>query len=77
VLIRGIELHHPRRHVLDGPGKLCKIMGITLEHNRLDLTQSDSFYLLDTPSSADYTCTPRIGISKGQEKMWRFVAAEN
>jgi len=69
VLIRGAGK-------FDGPGKLCRGFGITLENNRVDITQNQAFYVLDTPSLSDYECTPRIGISKGQEHLWRFVSKE-
>jgi DNA-3-methyladenine glycosylase len=69
VLIRGAR-------PFDGPGKLCRGLGITLEHNRIDLTQSSDFHVLDTPSAQHYECTPRIGITQGKEKLWRFVLVQ-
>jgi DNA-3-methyladenine glycosylase len=69
VLIRGAGC-------FDGPGKLCRGFGITLQDNRIDLTKNRAFYLLDTPSIMDYECTRRIGISKGKEHLWRFVSKE-
>jgi DNA-3-methyladenine glycosylase len=62
VLIRGIKLlDHPYTH-LNGPGKLCKYLGITKSDNSVDITQSEKFYV-----------TPRIGIKVGTDLPWRFV----
>ena len=77
VLIRGLVLLRPAPLFLNGPGKLCRHLGITREHNGIDLNLSDSFYLNDSPLSPPYEATPRIGIRKGQEKLWRFVVKNN
>ncbi|MBX9785765.1 MAG: DNA-3-methyladenine glycosylase [Alphaproteobacteria bacterium] len=73
VLIRGLMLLGPPPLFLNGPGKLCRYLGITREHNGIDLNLNDSFYLKDSTLSPQYEATSRIGISKGQEKLWRFV----
>lgn len=73
VLIRSIELKNKQKKLLNGPGKLCKHLGITKEHNKIDLTTSDIFYLRDSgiiPKNIQKT--PRIGIRVGTEKLWRF-----
>jgi DNA-3-methyladenine glycosylase len=74
VLIRGITLKTSPYLVLDGPGKLCRFLNITKHHNGLDLTKDDSFYIEDHQIFPSFLATPRIGISKGKEKFWRFVA---
>jgi len=56
----------------NGPGKLCKALGLTREKNGLDLT-GNSLYL----ENRDYNVkriekTPRIGIKKGTKRLWRF-----
>jgi DNA-3-methyladenine glycosylase len=73
VLIRGIRLKNTDHRKSNGPGKLCKLLGITTEHNRMDITDSDDFYVSDIGQSPDFTATPRIGISQGKELLWRFV----
>jgi len=74
VLIRGI--HSPSLPIkkTNGPGKLCKELGITREHNNIDLINSDFFYVNNTNLKPDFDTTPRIGISRGQDKLWRFVS---
>ena len=73
VLIRGLMLLEPSQEHLNGPGKLCRHLGITCEHNGLDLGQSEFFYVKDSPLSPPFEATPRIGIRQGQDKLWRFV----
>lgn len=73
VLIRGLMLVEPSPFHLNGPGKLCRHLGITREHNAIDMIESESFYIKDSPLSPPYETTPRIGITRGQEKLWRFV----
>jgi 3-methyladenine DNA glycosylase Mpg len=35
--------------------------------------ESDLLYVKGSPLTPSYEATPRIGISRGQEKLWRFV----
>ncbi|WCR53184.1 MAG: Putative 3-methyladenine DNA glycosylase [Wolbachia endosymbiont of Ctenocephalides orientis wCori] len=69
VLIRGLKLIEAD---LCGPGILCKKLNITKEHNKQDLTISHEFCVYESSLKPNYICTPRIGISKGKEKFWRF-----
>lgn len=75
VLIRGVQLINSKQD-LNGPGKLCKYLGINKEHNKIDLTRSKNFYIR---SASNYQInknkiiiTPRIGIKVGTELLWRF-----
>lgn len=63
-------------HLANGPGKLCQALGITIEHNGLDLLDTGSTVRLvpgDTPEIV--MATPRVGISRATDRPWRFVAA--
>lgn len=73
VLIRGVRADGVNDKKLNGPGKLCRFFGITKEHNGEDLTVGDGFYVADTGLTLPFKRTPRIGISAGTEKLWRFV----
>lgn len=65
-----------RTELADGPGKLCQALGITLEHNGTDLLNSSSVvHLLPGETPEFVMATPRVGISKAKDRMWRFVAA--
>lgn len=76
VLIRGLELIQPYPFLLQGPGKLCRELGITRTENKIDLVTSSSCYVCQSTekSGLSYQITPRIGISKGQDKLWRFIS---
>ena len=64
-------------NLADGPGKLAQALGVTGDHDGTDLTGSDHLRLL-AGEGMDGTvlATPRVGISKGQDKQWRFVVAQ-
>ena len=75
--VEGVDVMVQRRgratNLTDGPGKLTEALGITGDHNALDLIHSDSVRLLPTGQSLTVLATPRIGITKAVEKPWRFV----
>jgi DNA-3-methyladenine glycosylase len=78
VLVRGLEPVEglPPLTRMNGPGKLCRAMGITLAHNRVDLL-GDRLFLEDAPNvpRRQIVRGPRIGVAyAGQwaEKPYRF-----
>ena len=89
VLIRGVEpmenievikerrgSHVRDRDLANGPGKLTQALGITLEHDGLNLLAPDaSIQLLPGQPVPDEHVeqTPRIGISKAVELPWRWI----
>lgn len=83
VLVRGLEplSGFEKGARTDGPGKLCRAMGITLAHNREDLT-GGHLYLEDAPPVAprDIARGPRIGVDYAGEwadKPYRFWVRDN
>jgi DNA-3-methyladenine glycosylase len=52
----------------DGPGKLCRALGITLAHNRLDL-RGDRLFLEDAPAvpASQVRRGPRVGVDYAGE----------
>ncbi|MBI2707604.1 MAG: DNA-3-methyladenine glycosylase [Proteobacteria bacterium] len=76
VLIRGLQLIEPSPLLLNGPGKLCRHLGITRGHSGIDLINHEAFLVKNSPFSPSFEATPRIGITKGQDKLWRFVVAK-
>lgn len=74
VLIRAIEIDGVNKKETNGPGKICRYLGITTEHNKTDLIGNKNFHIKATGHQPNFITTTRIGISKGQEKLWRFVA---
>jgi DNA-3-methyladenine glycosylase len=71
-LIRGAKLITEPYLNLNGPGKLCKFLQITKHHNCIDIVESDNFYVIDQNVTPIFKATPRIGIKKGIDKLWRF-----
>jgi DNA-3-methyladenine glycosylase len=60
----------------DGPGKVCQALGIDLSHDGTDLLAGEPPLWLDPGESPEViVSTPRIGISRAQDRAWRFVAA--
>ncbi len=73
VLIRG-GLDMNSKVLIDGPGKLCRHLGITKDmHNSIDVVESKDFYLFDTGIQPNFIQTPRIGIKLAADKPWRFL----
>jgi len=61
--------------ILIGPGNFCKGMGIGREQNDIDLCRAPDFYFYSGDVKRDHLSigvSPRIGISAGKDKLWRF-----
>lgn len=70
VLIRSLRL--PVVH-LNGPGKICKALGIDKRYNGFDLINNNNFYIANGEMVKKFESTPRIGIKRACDKLWRFV----
>lgn len=81
--IEGMELMAANRgratDLMNGPGKLCQALGIDRSLDGEDLLTSESLYLLESPPLAEsrILATPRIGITQGLDRLWRFVDKES
>ncbi|MGI4776306.1 MAG: DNA-3-methyladenine glycosylase [Janthinobacterium lividum] len=74
VLIRSIKLTKPSHKLIDGPGKICRELGICRSHNNIDLTSQEDFHIQEADEVEKFAVTSRIGIKVGTDKLWRFVA---
>ncbi len=86
VLIRALEpsaglgLMRRRRGVerledlCSGPGKLTQALGVSLEHNGLELG-AGSIEVVERDSEPEIESGARVGISKATELPWRFCLA--
>ncbi len=74
VLIRGVKILDESGLHLNGPGKICRHFGITTKDNGTDITQSSELYVDANNITVEFTTTPRMGIKKGQNLPWRYVA---
>jgi DNA-3-methyladenine glycosylase len=87
VLIRGLipaqGIEHMQHHrgvtdikrLTSGPGNVGKALQLDLDDNDIDVTKQGELYVVQGAAipDADVEITPRIGISKAQDKLWRFV----
>lgn len=78
----GLERMHERRggvaerQLCSGPGKLAQALGIDMAQNGLPLDQWP-FALSQAVETQQVSTGMRIGISKGIERPWRFVAVNS
>lgn len=72
-----IERNRPLQgSLINGPGNVTKSLAINGSHGGIDVTNGSSeIILLDAIGipSHEIRSTPRIGISRAQEKLWRFL----
>jgi DNA-3-methyladenine glycosylase len=62
----------------NGPGKLTRALGITLEHYGVDLTRGPiTLYEPADPQAFEIGISPRIGISQAAELPLRFFIKSN
>ena len=84
VLIRGGRVVEGRKtaerrrgrpdHLADGPGKLTQALGITGEHDGGSVfTGPVRLEPGPSPDPASVHATPRIGITKEADRLWRFL----
>lgn len=68
----------PDKVLLNGPAKLTQGLNITKEFNGYDLIhdRDDRFTLLQKDRTLPTQRTPRIGISRAADWLWRFVAID-
>ncbi len=82
VPLEGLETIKERRAInnvrllTNGPGKLGQALGLTLQHNNINVTHPGLLYVIDNKDVMveDFEATPRIGISRNATVLWRFVA---
>jgi DNA-3-methyladenine glycosylase len=68
----------PDRELCAGPGRLCLALGVTLDHNRLDLTAPPLWIEPDPAGAArDVVWTPRVGLTVGTERWWRGIVKDS
>jgi DNA-3-methyladenine glycosylase len=81
--LSGIELMRERRgnlkdrELCSGPARLCQALGITGQHNGLDLLQSSLRIVGRAGSVNDPVETTRIGLTQAADRPWRFYERES
>ena len=61
----------------NGPGKLTEALSINRELNGEDMVTSERLFLEEGKRIRDVGTSPRIGISKGVSRRWRFFVLGN
>lgn len=80
VLIRALEPDPPLDGGTNGPGLLCRALGITRAHNDLDLVRGSPLWIEPRTGNPRLVATPRIGVDYAGEwalKPWRFIDADS
>ncbi len=78
VLIRAVEPLAGVIHLSNGPGKLTRALGITLEHYGIDLTRGPlTIHAPQKEEKIDIVTSPRIGINKAADLPLRFFIRGN
>ena len=60
------------KRLSDGPAKLTQAMGITKEHNGVDLTRDGCLFVTEGVGAGKVVESPRVGIKKATDLMWNF-----
>ncbi len=78
-VVEGLDLARARRpgardrDLARGPARLCRSLGITLEHGGVDLVQGPvTLSLPSRPLEAGVSTGPRVGLRGAPERPWRF-----
>jgi DNA-3-methyladenine glycosylase len=87
VLIRAVELlegrradgkPHPDHRIASGPGLVARAFNIDLSLNGADMTTPGPLWIArDYGAVATVVSSPRIGISKNKDVLWRFHDAQS
>lgn len=80
VLIRAVKSLNTDKRNINGPGKLCRQLGIDKSFNGIDLVTSNDIYLIDDGYQVkDITKTKRINVDYAEEdkdRLWRFFITD-
>lgn len=82
--VEGIDLMKKVRHtdvishLTNGPGKIGQALHLHLTDNHIDVTKKGALYITHgiAIDHRGIIATPRIGITKGREYLWRFVVTK-
>lgn len=76
-VIDGLDVARQRRNgssdrdLARGPARLCKALGIGLDHDGADLARGPITLTLDSPP-AEVSTGPRVGLRAAADRPWRF-----
>jgi DNA-3-methyladenine glycosylase len=73
ILIRSIIPLENNKKELNGPGKLTKYLGIDKNFNGMNFLKNPKISFNPNITDKKIIKTPRIGIKKGKDKLWRYL----
>lgn len=80
VPLSGVSVMVERRgradHLTDGPGKLAQALGIEGSMDGTSVLGGGPVTLLHSEITDRIVATPRIGITRATDRLWRFVAVD-
>jgi len=76
-LLRRRRPHLPDRLLLSGPGRVCAGLGLTREHDGIDLVEGPLWIGRSRRPTGQVSRSTRVGIRKGLERPWRLFEAAN
>src|SRR6185369_2915677 len=76
-LLRRRRPHLPDRLLLSGPGRVCAGLGLTREHDGIDLVKGPLWIGRPRRLAGQVSRSTRVGIRKGLERPWRLFEAAN
>ena len=65
------------KNLASGPGKLTMALAVDGDLNGEDLVTSARLFLEDGPPPGAVLSSPRVGVSSGAARRWRFFAARS
>jgi len=75
-VVAGVDAASRRRgrkdHLADGPGKLCQALSIDGSMTGSRLNTGAIEFTLGNHGSPKFEASPRIGITRATDKLWRF-----
>jgi DNA-3-methyladenine glycosylase len=66
-----------RHELTAGPGRLTQALGVKMSHNGLSLMGPELFVMDDGFCPESVSVSPRVGISNGNDRLWRFFITGN
>ena len=78
--IDAMRLRRRRRAVHElcsGPARLCQAFGVDRRMDGIDLVRGSEMWILDGPPVPAIVSGPRVGISVGLDRPWRYRVADD
>lgn len=77
--MRALRGRQPVTDLASGPGKLTQALAVDRSLYGTDMTREGPIFICDDADAPELEieATPRIGISRATDRLWRFIAADS